>query len=52
MKLRVKTGLTIRPDRRGEYPDVIAERLIRFGLAERLTPRADHDDGKRSRGKK
>jgi hypothetical protein len=34
MRLRLKYAVNVRPDSRGEYPELIGRRLIAAGLAE------------------
>ena len=38
-KLKLKYGINVKPDKNGEYPPAVADRLVRGGLAKDVTPK-------------
>jgi hypothetical protein len=52
MKLKLKCAISIRPDRKGEYPEEIAKRLIAYGIAEPLETASIKTNERRARSQK
>jgi len=51
MRLRLKTAITIRPDKHGEYPEEVGKRLISSGIAELETASIEYRSERRRRRK-